>query len=68
MTQKTIKNFVDDFYSKPPENNYGTNKTDVYHINDIWILDILDLEDYGPQINGENRCVLVAIDSFGKFG
>ena len=28
---------------------YPTNKTDVYHIVDIWSLDILDLKDYGPE-------------------
>ena len=22
---------------------------DVYHVDDIWSLDILDLEDYGPE-------------------
>ena len=38
MTQKTIKLFIDEIYSKPPKKNYPTNKTDVYHIDDIWSL------------------------------
>ena len=46
MTQKNIKVFIDEIYSKPPKRNYVTNKTDVYHIDDIWSLDILDLKDY----------------------
>ena len=39
-----------------------TNITDVHHFGDIWGLDILDLNDYGPQkprgyryIFGSNR-------------
>ena len=44
MTQKDIKIFINEIYSKPPEKNYSTNKTDVYHIDDTWSLDILDLK------------------------
>ena len=51
MTQKTIKFFIDEIYSKPPKTKYPTNKTDVYHSDDIWSLDILDLIDYGPENN-----------------
>ena len=51
MTQKNIKLFLKEFYSKSPKKNYATNKTDVCHIDDIWSLDILDLKDYGPKNN-----------------
>ena len=68
MTQKNIKIFINEIYSKPPKKNYITNKTDVYHIDDIWSLDILDLEDYGPENNRGYRYVLVTIDNFSKFG
>ena len=34
MTQKTIKIFINEIYSKPPKKNYFTNKTGVYHIDD----------------------------------
>ena len=68
MTQKNIKVFINEIYSKPPRRNYPTNKTDVYHIDDIWSLDILDLKDYGPENNRGYRYVLVVIDSFSKFG
>ena len=68
MTQKAIKIFINENYSKPPKKNYPTNKTDVYHIDDIWSLDILDLEDYGPENDRGYRYVLVIIDNFSKYG
>ena len=68
MTQKNIKTFINEIYSKPPKRNYVTNKTDVYQIDDIWSLDILDLKGYGPEDNRGNRYVLVIIDNFSKFG
>ena len=68
MTQKNIKIFINEIYSKPPKKNYITNKTDVYHIDYIWSLDILDLKDYGPENNRGYRYVLVVIDNFSKFG
>ena len=68
MSQKHIKMFKNEIYSKPPKKNYPTNKTDVYYIDDIWSLDILDLKDYGPENNRGYRYVLVIIDNFSKFG
>ena len=68
MTRKNIKIFINKIYSKPPKRNYPTNKTDVYHIDDIWSLNILDLKDYGPKNNKGYRYVLVLIDNFSKFG
>ena len=68
MSQKNIKVFINEIYSKPPKKSYATNKTDVYHIDDIWSLDILDLKDYGPKNNKGYRYVLVVIDNFSKYG
>ena len=68
MTQKNIKIFINEIYSKPPKKYYPTNKTDVYYIDDIWSLDILDLKDYGPENNRGYRYVLVTIDNFSKYG
>ena len=68
MSQKNIKIFINEIYSKAPKKNYITNKTDVYYIDDIWSLDILDLKDYGPENNRGYRYVLVTIDNFSKFG
>ena len=68
MNQKNIKIVINEIYSKPPKKNYDTNKTDVYYIDDIWSLDILDLKDYGPKNNRGYRYVLVTIDNFSKYG
>ena len=68
MSQKNIKIIINEIYSKPPKENYDTNKTDVYYIDDIWSLDILDLKDYGSENNRGYRYVLVIIDNFSKYG
>ena len=67
MTQKNIKIIINEIYSKGARKSYPTNKTDVYHIDDIWSLDILHLKDYGPKNNRGYRYVLVVIDNFSKF-
>ena len=64
MTRKTSKIFKNKIYTKSPKKNYPTNKTDVYHIDDIWSLDILDLKDYGPENSKKYGYVLVVIDNF----
>ena len=68
MSQKDIKIFINEIYSRGSKKNYDTNKTDVYYIDDIWSLDILVLKDYGPENNRGYRYVLVIIDNFSKFG
>ena len=68
MTQKNIKNFINENPSEGYKKNYATNKTNVYHIDDIWSLDILDLKDYGPENNRNCRYALLVIDNFSKFG
>ena len=55
MTQKNIKSFIKELNSNSPRKYYDTNKTDFYHIDDIWSLDILDLKDYGPENNRNYR-------------
>ena len=68
MTQENIKILIKEIYCKPPKKIYVTEKTDGYHIDDIWSLDILDLKDYGPENNRGYRYVLVTIENFSKFG
>ena len=68
MIQKNIKLFINEIYSKGSKKIYNTNKTDVYRIDDIWSLDMLDLKDYGPEKNRGYRYVLVIIDNFSKLG
>ena len=67
MTQKNIKILINEIYPKGPKKIYATNKTNVYHIDDIWSLDILDLKDYGRENNRNYRYVSVVIDDFSKF-
>ena len=68
MTQKSIKIFIDELCSKGPKKNYSTNKTDVYHIDNIWSLGISALKNYGPEKNKGDRYDLIILDSFSKFG
>ena len=68
MTKKNIEIFLNEIFSKPLKMNYATYKTDVYHIDDIWSLYILDHKDYGPKNNRGYRYVLAVIDNFCKFG
>ena len=68
MTQKSIRSSINESYSKRPEKTYPTNKTNVNHIDDIWSLDIFNLNDYGPENNRSYRYVLVVKDNFSKFG
>ena len=67
MTKKTNKIFIDELYSKAPQKNYATNETDLYQIDDIWSLELLDSKDYGPEINRILRYILVVIDNTKKF-
>ena len=70
MTQKAFKIYLNEIYSKPSKKNYQTNKTDVFYIDDIWSLDILDLNHYdcGPENNRGYRYILVIIDNSSKIG
>ena len=68
MTQKSIKVFMNENYSKPPKKNYHTIKPDVQYIDDIWSLDIIDLKGYNPKNNRRYRYVLLVIDHFSDFG
>ena len=60
--------FINEISSKLPKKNYAINRTDVYHIDDIWSSDILDLKDYGSGINRGHRYASIIIDNFSKYG
>ena len=60
--------FINKIYSKGPKKNYATKKPDVYQIDVIWSLDILDIKDYCSENNRLYRYVLVIIDNFSKLG
>ena len=67
MTQKSIKMFLIEIYSKRSKMIYATNKTDVYQIADLWSLDKLDLKEYSPENNRGYRNVFVILDNFSEF-
>ena len=54
--------------SNQPKRFMLQTKTDVYHIDDIWSLDILDLKEYREENNRSHRHVLEVICNFFKFG
>ena len=68
MTQRTTKIFINEINSNGPKQKYPSNKTDVYHIDDVWSLDKSVLKDYGPEINEGYWYVLIVIDNFSNFG
>ena len=68
MKNNITKIFIDEMYSKPPHNNYETNKTRIKSIDDTWSSYLLDKNDYGPKNNRGYRYILVVIDNFGNFG
>ena len=68
MSQRNNKTLINGINSKGMKKNYLTNKTDVYHFDDIWSLDIFDLKHNGPENNRRYRYVLVVIDIFSKHG
>ena len=40
----------------------------MYHIENIWSLDILDLKDYGPENFRRYTYIFIVIDNVSKFG
>ena len=68
MAQKSIEIFINEIYSKAPEKNYPINKTDVFYIDNICSLDVLNLKDYGSDNNRRYRYALVIIYNFSNFG
>ena len=68
MTQRTIDVLINEICSKGPQKNYITNKTSVYHIDEIWNCEVLDLKEYGPERNGGYRHASVVIDKFSHCG
>ena len=68
MSQKSITFFINEIYSKPPKKKYATIKTNDYHIDVMWSLEILDLKDYGSENKGGYKYVLVIFEMFSNFG
>ena len=63
-----MKTFFEEVYTTRPRRNYPNNKTKINHIDDTWSMDLLDLNDYGPENNRGDIYTLVVIDNISKFG
>ena len=68
MNQRTIDVSRIEIDAKSPKKKHITNKTNFYHIDETWSLDVLDLTDSGPENNRGYRYFLIFIVSFSQFG
>ena len=68
MIQKSNEVLKNEINSRGAKKKYATNKTDVYHFDNISSLDILDFKGYIPENNRGYRCVSVIFENFNKFG
>ena len=64
MTQKKIKDFMDENYLKPSKTFSRQTKPIVNHIDDISSLNIFERKDYGTEKYRGCRYVLIVIDNF----
>ena len=62
-----IKIFIDEIYSKAPKKNYPTNKILYNHIDEIWSVDLADMNAYKISNNKGYRYIFIIIDNFSKF-
>ena len=62
------KTFIEAIISKPPEKKYKTIKIIYKHIDEIWTIGLLDLNDFKTSNNRGYRFFLEVIDIFSKFG
>ena len=66
MKKGSIRIFTEVTYSKPLHKNYITNKPIIKLFDDIWSMDIIDLNDYTPENKRGFLCILVVINKFSK--
>ena len=67
MKKDLTKIFIDELYSKPPKQNYPTNKIIYNHIDEIWSIDLADFSDYKTSNNKGYRYIFIIIDNFSKY-
>ena len=46
MKKDSTRIFIDEKNSKPPKQNFPTNKIFSNHIDEIWSIDFVDMVDY----------------------
>ena len=47
---------------------YFTSKTKIYRIDETWSLEVLDVNEHGPENSRGFGYVLAVIDTFRRFG
>ena len=50
-TYKEATKIIGKLYNNTPKKNYIRNKFDVFYINKIWSMHLLDLNNYGTKDN-----------------
>ena len=67
MKRDLTKIFIDKIYSKPPRENYPTNKVLFNHIDEIWSIDLADFLEYKTSNNKGFRYIFIIIHNFSKY-
>ena len=67
MKKDLTKIFIDEIYSKAPKKNYETNKIIYNHTDEIWSIDLADMNDYKISNNKSYRYIFIVIDNFSKY-
>ena len=67
MKKDLTKIFIDEIYSKPPKKNYPANKIVNSNIDEIWSIDLADMNDCKISNNKSYRYKFIVIDNFSKY-
>ena len=67
MKKDLSKILIDEIHSKPPMRNCPTNKTVYNNIDEIWSVDLLDMNDYKISNNKSYRYIFIVIDNSSKY-
>ena len=67
MKKDIRKIFIKEIYSKPPEENYQSNKIILSRIDEIWSIDLADMVDYKTSNNKGFRYIYIIIVIFSKY-
>ena len=67
MKRDLTKTFIDEIFSKTQKKNYPTNKIIYNHIDEIWSIDLADMNDYKNSNNKSYRYIFIVIDNFSKY-
>ena len=60
------KIFMDEIYSKPPENKFPTSRKLFNHIDELWNIDLMDMSDHEVSSDKGVNYFYVTFDNFSK--